>query len=79
MIEIEARMEWLMYETGFLQLYPTFEITDWMQQQGYKYDEDWTVSPAYHYIEETDTKILTSYCFQFPNKTIAELFLLKWS
>lgn len=65
--------EVLYYETGFEQLHPQLHIHDWMEEQGCRYREDWTVTRVDHTFDQRSYWKLS-----FRDPKMAELFVLKW-
>ena len=63
----------LYYETGFEQLHPNPEITDWMTEQGWPYRHNWDCVRVGNTWEERNY-----YKLVFANDEMASVFLLKW-
>jgi hypothetical protein len=63
----------LYYETGFEQLHPDPAIIDWMEQQGWRYHNDWNCVRVDNTWEERNY-----YKLVFADDEMASVFLLKW-
>ena len=63
----------LYYETGFEQLHPNLEILAWMEQQGWRYHNDWKCVRVENTWQERN-----HYKLVFADDEMASVFLLKW-